>query len=95
MRTLEEAHAAGYRERKDWEYGGEEITVKGELLVKGAKEAISETAWRKHGMRIKRGPQPHATCFGRVGSLRRSQQANLVNATPRGVNPSLSRSSGI
>jgi len=52
--------AAGFRERKDYEYGGEEITIKDKLLVKNPRVAVSETAWRKQGRAVKPGETPHA-----------------------------------
>ena len=58
--SIKAAKAAEFRERKDYEYGGEEITVKGKRLVKNPKEAISKTEWRKRGRAVKTGETPHA-----------------------------------
>jgi hypothetical protein len=62
--TIKAAIQAGFRERKDWEYGGEEIIVKGRLLVRNPKEALSQTEWAKRGYRVRQDTQPH--CYRAV-----------------------------
>ena len=57
--TLKAAREAGFRERKDWEYGGEEITIKGRLLVRNPKEAHSQSQWSNLGFRVRKGAEPH------------------------------------
>ena len=57
--TIKRAMKAGYRERKAWEYGGEEITVKGRLLVRNPHEALSRTEWSKRGFNVRKVAQPH------------------------------------
>jgi hypothetical protein len=57
--TIKQVTEAGYRERKEWEYDGKQITIKGRMLVCNPKEAISETAWSKLGFRVRYGVMPH------------------------------------
>ncbi len=59
--TIKAAKQAGFHERKEWEYGGEEILVKNHRLVRNPEEAISETAWSKRGYRLKADAEPHCT----------------------------------
>jgi hypothetical protein len=61
--TIKAANEAGFRERKKWEYGGEEITVKGRLLVRNPREAISKSAWSKQGFCVPRDAEPHSDRF--------------------------------
>src|SRR6266404_1097013 len=68
--TIKAAKQVGFRERKDWEYGGEEITVKGRLLVRNPKEALSQTEWSKRGYRVRRDAQPHSYRYGFTGQRR-------------------------
>jgi RNase P/RNase MRP subunit p29 len=56
---IKAAMQVGFRERKGWEYGGEEITVKGRLLVRNPIEAVSKTEWSKRGYRVRQDAQPH------------------------------------
>ena len=56
--TIKAVKEAGFRARKDWEYGGEEITVKGRLLVRNPKEALSQTEWSRRGFRVRKDAQP-------------------------------------
>jgi hypothetical protein len=60
FKTIKEALQTGFRQRKDWEYGGEEITVKGRLLVRNPKGALSQTEWSKRGYRVRNDAKPHS-----------------------------------
>lgn len=51
--TIKEARADGFRERKRWEYGGEETTVKGQVLFRNPKRAMSMTEWKRNGFEVK------------------------------------------
>jgi hypothetical protein len=62
FKTLKAAREAGFCEREDYHYGGEEIIVKGHLLVRNAKAAVSRTEWSKRGFRVGRDAIPHARC---------------------------------
>jgi hypothetical protein len=61
--TIRAAKEAGFRQRKEWEYGGEEITVKGRLLVRDPEAALSRTEWSRQGFRVCRDAEPHAHRF--------------------------------
>jgi hypothetical protein len=52
---------------KDWQYGGEQIEVKGHLLVRGAKEAVSRTEWGRRGYKVKEDIDPHSERTNAVG----------------------------
>ncbi len=57
--TVKAAREAGFRERKIWEYGGEEIYIKGRLLVRNPKEAQSQTEWSRRGYHLRQDAEPH------------------------------------
>ena len=57
--TIKAAVESGFRRRKAWEYGGEEIAVKRRQLVRDPKEAYSRTEWSKRGRRVRRDAEPH------------------------------------
>jgi len=59
--TIKAAKQAGYRTRKKWEYGGQEVTVKGRLLVRHPKAAVSKTEWSKRGYRVLDEAVPHSS----------------------------------
>ncbi len=67
FRTIKAAEAAGFHRMADYEYGGEQIIVKGVLLGKNTQFAESETAWRRSGRKVMSGSKPHAIRTCRVG----------------------------
>jgi hypothetical protein len=69
--TIKAAAEAGFCKRKDHEYGGEEITVKGRLLVRDPKEAYSTTEWSKRGYRLRKGAQPHCLRSARIADRKK------------------------
>ena len=74
--TIKAAMAAGYRPSKEWEYGGQGVVVKGRLLVRDPKEALSKTAWWKRGFRPRAGVEPHCV---------RSRQLDMAQGDVPGV----------
>ena len=60
FKTIKAALAAGFRERRPQDYGGEEIVVKDHTLVRNAEEAVAMTVWRKRGFRPMKDVEPHA-----------------------------------
>jgi hypothetical protein len=71
FRTIKAAQLAGYKERRHYEYGGEEIVVKGKTLVRGAHVAQPSRSWRYAGRVVREDAQPHSyrgaansTCYG-------------------------------
>lgn len=58
--TIKSARAAGFREKKEIEYGGEEIIVEGRTLIRNAEVALSKTEWRRKGFHPIKGTTPHA-----------------------------------
>ena len=64
FRTIKAAEAAGFHRMAEYLYGGEQITVKGVLLVRYSETARSTTAWRQFGRKVISGSKPHAirTC---------------------------------
>jgi hypothetical protein len=64
--TLEAAKQAGFRPTKDWQYGGEQIELKGHRLAREPKEAISRPEWCRRGYRVKFDAEPHAYCTNSV-----------------------------
>jgi len=66
IKTLKAARAAGFRKPQDWQYGGEEILIKGHLLVRNTEEAISRSAWRAKGFSVLKDAVPHAQVSGHV-----------------------------
>lgn len=67
FRTIKSAEAAGFHRMKNYEYGGEQITVKGVLLGRHTQFAQSETAWRFWGRKVISGSKPHPVRTCRVG----------------------------
>ncbi|MCC7542401.1 MAG: hypothetical protein IT379_39650 [Deltaproteobacteria bacterium] len=67
FRTIKAAKSAGFRELRKGEYGGEQITLKGQLLARDPKAALSATAWGEKGCRVRDDAEPHATLTGHVG----------------------------
>lgn len=67
FRTIKAAEAAGFHRLKDYEHGGEQITVKGVLLGRHTQFASSTTAWRCSGRKVISGSVPHAIRTCRVG----------------------------
>lgn len=59
--TLKAARAAGFHVRRREEYGGEEITVKGTVLVRNCEIARSRAEWRRQGFRVASDVTPHAS----------------------------------
>jgi hypothetical protein len=59
FKTLKAAKEAGYREHRTDEYGGEQIQIKGQVLAKNPKRAMSKTEWGEQGFRPKAGVEPH------------------------------------
>ena len=57
--TVKAAMAAGFILPRPWHYGGEEITLKKHVLVRGAREALSQGAWESLGFRVKPQSQSH------------------------------------
>jgi hypothetical protein len=72
FKTLKAAKAAGYQQIYDCYYGGEQIQLKGHILVRHPKIAISKSAWLKLGFSVRPGEPAHATVSGRVGDKHRS-----------------------
>jgi hypothetical protein len=66
--TIRAAWAAGFVEAREWHYGGEQLIVKGHVLVRGAREALSRTTWEGLGFRVKPDAAPHTTRWSQVGS---------------------------
>ncbi len=67
FRTIKAAEAAGFHRLNDYEYGGEQITVKGVPLGRHTQFASSATAWRGCGRKVISGSVPHAIRTCRVG----------------------------
>lgn len=61
FRTIKEAHAAGFHEKRPQDYGGEEFVIKGHTLIRNSAEAVTMTEWGRRGFRPIKGTQPHAT----------------------------------
>ena len=59
FKTLDQARAAGFRDARPQDYGGETILLKGHEMVRGAKEAVSRTEWGRRGYLVQRGATPH------------------------------------
>lgn len=57
--TIKAARAAGYCKLQPWEYGGEQITVKGRVFARAPKEAYSITEWSRRGYRVRADAKPH------------------------------------
>ena len=58
--TIKSALAAGFREKRPQDYGGEEIVLKSHTLIRNAVEAESMTEWGQKGFRPIKGVEPHA-----------------------------------
>jgi hypothetical protein len=67
FRTIKAAESAGFHRMKNYEYGGEQITVKGVFLGRHTHFAESATAWRRSGFKVISGSKPHALRSFRVG----------------------------
>lgn len=59
-RTLKEAYADGWAERKLDHYGGESLRLRGHDLIRGAERAVSMTEWSRRGCDILPHQDPHA-----------------------------------
>lgn len=59
IKTIKAAKALGYHIRRPDEFGGEGITIKGRTLHRNCMTALSTTAWREQGYRIRKGEVPH------------------------------------
>ncbi len=57
--TLTAAYRDGWEEQKPRHYGGETMLLKGHLLVRNAKEALSWYGWHERGKRIKQSEIVH------------------------------------
>lgn len=57
--TIKGARAAGSRELKPWEYGSEQIIVKGRVFARDPKEAYSKTEWSRRGYSVLADVKPH------------------------------------
>lgn len=66
FRTIKEARAAGFRDVRPYDYGGEQITVKGHRLVRNPQRAKSATEWGREGYVVAEGQKPHAERFTRA-----------------------------
>jgi len=59
--TLTAARAAGFHVQRREEYGGQEITVKGTVLVRNCEIARSRAEWQRQGFRVRQDATPHAS----------------------------------
>lgn len=57
--TITGALVVGYRELQPWQYGGEQIIVKGRVFVRAPKEAHSKTEWARRGFLVRADAKPH------------------------------------
>ena len=58
--TIKAAKSNGWRDLRKYEYGGQQTTLKGHILVKDPRVAQSRTAWSRQGRVVKAGEVPHA-----------------------------------
>ena len=66
FKTLKEARAAGYRDLRRIEYGGEQIALKGHVLVREPKSATSRADWWRRGFEVPDDTPPHAHATARI-----------------------------
>jgi hypothetical protein len=66
-KTLKAARADGWYRLKDCEYGGEQISLKGQSIVRNPRLARSRTWWKEAGYSVKPGEQPHTRRYGPAG----------------------------
>lgn len=78
FRTIKAAEAAGFHRMSYYEYGGEQITVKGVLLGRHTEFAQSVTAWRRCGCKVISGSKPHAIRTCRVGGGARKKSVTYA-----------------
>lgn len=68
--SIAAAKRAGFVDWKKWLYGGERLEIKGHVLLRGQKEAISQTAWRTRGFVVLPSAEPHAWRTVRLASAK-------------------------
>ena len=61
--TIEKAKKQGYRLLLPHQYGGQQAVIKGQVLSRNPKEALSRTAWRRKGYRVLPDAEPHSVRF--------------------------------
>lgn len=66
-KTLKAAYADGWHDLRKEEYGGEKLRLKGHVLVRKTKKAVSATEWERRGYRVLPDQEPHCWLSGRVG----------------------------
>jgi hypothetical protein len=59
-KTLKAAYADGWHDLRPEQYDGDRLLLKGHVLVRNAKVALSKTEWGRRGYRVGSGEQPHA-----------------------------------
>jgi hypothetical protein len=65
--TIKAAKEAGFRELRPRDYGGEQVELKGHVLVRDPMEAYSATKWKRGGFVVRNNELSHAELHGRVG----------------------------
>jgi hypothetical protein len=59
-KTLKAAYADGWTDLREEQYAGDRLLLKGHMLVRHAKVAVSKTEWERRGYGVKDCEEPHA-----------------------------------
>ena len=68
----------GWHLKRDVDYGGERLEVGTVILTRGAKRALSRTAWALRGRRVRENTCPHATPLHSLVDVFREEQTEPI-----------------